>query len=101
MTQAKMSPCQEQVLVQLVSKTKTLEEIHEKTSLPYREVMTAAKQLILQGAIEKKQGFPTRYRITKPFQMVAKKLRAKFDMSDLLDDPCDIFGKSIPKQRSK
>ncbi len=101
MTVSKLSSVQEQVLVQLVSKAKTLEEIREKTKYTYREVMTAVKELLLWKAIERKKGFPTTYRITKEFQLTAKKLRAKFDMSDLLDDPCDIFARHYREQRSK
>ena|SRR3989338_1225749 len=101
MTISKLSSCQEQILVQLVSKAKTIEELRAKTNYSYREVMTEVKDLLLKGAIEKKKGFPTTYRIAKSFQMVAKKLRAKFDMSDLLDDPCDIFSKHYQQKHNR
>ena len=99
MTTSKLSSVQEQVLVQLVSKAKTIEEIRNKTNYSYKDLMAAVKELQLKNAIERKKGFPTQYRIAKEFQVVAKKLRAKFDMTDLLDDPCDIF--AVHKRQAK
>lgn len=91
MTDVKLSTGQERLLVQLVSSSKTLEEIHGRIHVPYRDLMQATKELLLRGAIERKKGYPTYYRISKDFHLVAKKLRAKVDMSDLMDDPCDIL----------
>jgi predicted transcriptional regulator len=101
MTTSKLSTCQEQILVQLVSSAKSVEELRQRTGFAYGEIMDAVKGLLLQHAIERKKGFPTAYRITKEFQLVAKKLRAKFDMSDLLDDPCDIFAAHLRESKSR
>lgn len=101
MTTTKLSTCQEQILVQLVSSAKSVEEIRQRTGFAYGTVMEAVKDLLFKHAVERTKGFPTAYRITKEYHMVAKKLRAKFDMSDLLDDPCDIFSTHFREQQRR
>ena len=78
------------VLVRLVSGSKTAEQLRKNLGANYAELLQALKKLVLKKRIERKKGYPTRYKLSDSSLLLAKKLRAKHDMSDLLSDPCSI-----------
>lgn len=90
MTHMQVSSLEEQVLVRLVSGSKTAEELKKILAANYAELLTAIRHLLLKKRIERKKGYPTRYQLSDSSLLLAKKLRARYDMSDLLNDPCSI-----------
>ncbi|MBU0636075.1 hypothetical protein KKE06_03545 [Candidatus Micrarchaeota archaeon] len=87
-----------QILVRLVSGSKTAEQLQKNLSANYAELLLALKKLVLKKRIERKKGYPTCYKLSDSSMLLAKKLRAKHDMSDLLSDPCSI---SVPASMQK
>lgn len=86
----KLSGLQEMVLVQLVGGAKTIEELRKVTNANYADLVLCMRSLVLEKTLDKKKGFPTKYRIGEDALFLAKKLRAKHDMSDLMTDSCSV-----------
>lgn len=87
-----LSVLEQQLLIRLVAGSKTADELHKMLHTNYYELLHAIKQLLLEKKIERKKGYPTKYQISDSALFLAKKLRAKHDMSDLLTDPCLLPG---------
>lgn len=85
-----LSPLEIQVLIRLVSGSKTVLELKDGSGANYAELLGAVKNLSLKKRIERKKGFPTKYTLSDSTLLLAKRLRAKHDMSDLFTDPCHI-----------
>ncbi|MFH0955045.1 MAG: hypothetical protein V1777_02990 [Candidatus Micrarchaeota archaeon] len=88
----KLTALQEMVLVHLVGGAKTIEELRGVTNANYADLVSCMRSLVIEKVLDKKKGFPTKYRIAEDSLFLAKKLRAKLDMSDLLTDPCSVQG---------
>jgi hypothetical protein len=98
-----LGPLEQQVLIRLVAGSKTADELQRALRANYSELLLAIKQLLLAKKIERKKGYPTRYQISDSALFLAKQLRAKHDMGDLLTDPCVLHPDSSgePKKRNQ
>ncbi len=101
MKKNKLSALEQQLLIRLVAGSKTADELQKALHANYAELLKAIKQLLLAKKIERKKGFPTKYQISDSALFLAKKLRAKHDMSDLLSDPCMLPSTSAEARRNR
>jgi predicted transcriptional regulator len=79
---------EERIFLFLLGTGKTIEEINSETSIPYNKLMQKINKLLKEKKIKKLPGYPTKYALEKQSELIAKRILAKRDFSDL-EKCCD------------
>lgn len=81
---------EKEVLVILLDKSKTIEELQEKSFFGFNETREIIKKLLKEQKITKENSFPTTYSIRKELKKEVRELKRRIDWTELVSDACFV-----------
>jgi len=88
--EAKLSLKEKEVLVILLDKAKTVEELQEKSFFGFNETREIIKELIKKNHVEREDSFPTKYSVKKNLRKNVRELKRRIDWTELVSDACFV-----------
>ncbi len=79
---------EKEVLVILLDKPKTIEELQAKSFFGFNETRETIKELLKKEKITREKSFPTTYSIKKRFRKEVRELKRRIDWTELVSDAC-------------
>jgi len=81
---------EKEVLVSLLDKPKTIEEIQGKMFFGFNETRDVIRELIKKKHIKKESDFPTTYSVRKELRKEIRELKRRIDWTELISDACFV-----------
>jgi len=81
---------EKEILVILVNKPKTFEELQEKSFLGFNETRDLIKELLKKNHVQREDSFPTKYSVKKNLRKKIRELKRKIDWTELVSDACFV-----------
>ena len=88
--EAELSLKEKEVLVILLDKAKTIEELQEKSFFGFNETRDLVRELLKKKHIERETSFPTKYSIKKNLRKNIRQLKRRIDWTELVSDTCFV-----------
>jgi len=79
-----------EVLVNLLDKPKTIEELQSNAFLSFNETREIVKELLKKKQIKREKSFPTKYSINKNIRKKIREMKRRIDWAELVSDACFI-----------
>jgi len=79
---------EKEVLVILLDKPKTVEEIQNKSFFGFNETRETIRELLKKEKISREKSFPTTYSVKKGFRREVRELKRRIDWAELVSDAC-------------
>ncbi|MBU2099691.1 hypothetical protein KKG83_03790 [Candidatus Micrarchaeota archaeon] len=81
---------EKEVLVSLLDKPKSIEEIQNKMFFGFNETREVVRELLKKKHIKKEESFPTTYSVKKELRKQVRELKRRIDWAELINDACFV-----------